>query len=708
MTRKPAVFLLTALAAAVSTAFAQQAAPFNGSVSITGIATDVTSDNRFRFEEYRDLDDGVTGGFDLRFGGNGWYNRLFGENVGRDDQFIELKGGRYGIFKYTLYGDDIVHNLTFGALTPFNGVGSNRLTFPGPSAAASTATWNRFDYGLQHKNVGGTFEAQASPNSPFYVRVTANRKNTDGIRPLGGAGGSPGGPAYELPAPIDYTTTDVSGEVGYSSRKLHLSANVLWSKFEDHSDFLFWQSPQVLTGYNQEQSTLASDNKLQRISLNGMIKQLPLDSSLALRGTYTKIENSLPVYNSWLVTSGTTGTQRIASTNVSTFEGEIVNKTFSAALNSRLAKDFDSKVYYNWYKRENDSTEVVYTTTGFNGCDIVLNATGTATTTLPTCSTEFFHFKKDNFGAEVAWRVARYNKLTLGIDYTDVERERFDYDRSKETKVFLEWKSGAWDVADFRVKYQHLRRKSDFLLADYPNIFESRFARFDVAPLDRDQIKVSADANPAPLFDLGGEIIYKRNKYKDTFLGRTGDRRHEVAVSASYGDLKALRVTAFADYEHSHYNSRHWAGAVATFPNPNTAGTAYLWESRVEDDNYLVGVGAEWRVNDRLRLVGSAIYSKADGSVDFATQNNLGNPLNIDRYDNFKKTTLNLRGIYAMTKKIDVSLGAAYEKYDYSDIQLDDYIYNIRTGTSQNYFSGAYAFPNYKATIVYLTLTYKF
>jgi hypothetical protein len=39
---------------------------------------------------------------------------------------------------------------------------------------------------------------------------------------------------------------------------------------------------------------------------------------------------------------------------------------------------------------------------------------------------------------------------------------------------------------------------------------------------------------------------------------------------------------------------------------------------------------------------------------------------------------------------------------------MDDYIANIRTGSNQNYFSGAYAAPNYKASIIYATLAYRF
>ena len=39
---------------------------------------------------------------------------------------------------------------------------------------------------------------------------------------------------------------------------------------------------------------------------------------------------------------------------------------------------------------------------------------------------------------------------------------------------------------------------------------------------------------------------------------------------------------------------------------------------------------------------------------------------------------------------------------------MNSYIENLRTGTNQNYFSGAYAFSSYKASIVYAILTYRF
>src|SRR5436190_13884327 len=111
MTRssRNSVIALTALAAAISAAYGQQAPgpEVSGSVTLGGIYSSTTGQNPqqnlFRFEEYRDLTNGALGGMDIRFKSDDWWNRLFGENIGRDDQYISLKGGKWGVLKYELY-----------------------------------------------------------------------------------------------------------------------------------------------------------------------------------------------------------------------------------------------------------------------------------------------------------------------------------------------------------------------------------------------------------------------------------------------------------------------------------------------------------------------------------------------------------------------------------------------------------------------------
>src|SRR5262245_23531579 len=374
MRRTTISLLATGLFCAAPEVLAQM--QVSGSVTGGYLGSNVNTErNPFRFDEYRDLRSGVTAGADVRGESDRYYLRLFGENLGRDDQFDELTGGQYGAFKYSIYNNDIIHHLTYGARTPFQGWGSPNLTFTAP-LNTNSASWDTFNYQIKHENYGGTFELQASQNSPFYFRATANQKDTKGIKPIGSPGTSPGGPTYELPAYVNYTTTDASLEAGWATKTAQFSLNASWSKFEAKDDFVTWRNasftvPAAATAIGPapqatasiEQTSLAADNNLWKIAANAMWRKLPLDSTLALRGTYSKLTNDVPVALAALTAVGTTGT--IANTNpsASTFSGNVVNKTFSASLNSNWTRGLDSRIYWNWHERENRSTEVVFTPT---------------------------------------------------------------------------------------------------------------------------------------------------------------------------------------------------------------------------------------------------------------------------------------------------------------------------------------------------------
>jgi len=112
-------------------------------------------------------------------------------------------------------------------------------------------------------------------------------------------------------------------------------------------------------------------------------------------------------------------------------------------------------------------------------------------------------------------------------------------------------------------------------------------------------------------------------------------------------------------------------------------------------------------INDKVRLYASAIWQKGDGGVDF-TAPSVANAQNITNYDDFQKRAFNIKATYKASRELDLVLGAAYEKYTYSDIQMDGYINNIRTGSNQSYLTGAYANPNYRVNIIYGMLAWRF
>ncbi len=732
---KPISFLLTASLSVSAVMAADGDGEFKlfGSVGLGDLSTHESSDTKdaAKLNEYRDLSSGAFGTFDLKGRGNAYYLDAFGENLGRDDQYLDFKGGKYTIFKYQLYENKIIHNWTFNARTPYSGVGGDTLTATLPNL--NPGTWNTFNFNLKRDNIGGMFEM--SNNSPWYWRVDANEVNDNGLKLIAGANGtSPGNGFTDKPFAIDTKTQNMSVEGGYATKQAQLSVNALYSKFTNNKEQLNWTNG--FFGNQLDTSTLAPDSNYLKLGVNGVMKQLPVDSTLAGRLSYSRTKDDVQIATTALNTGGV-----YSATNPdrSTFNGDVVHETASLSLYSNPSKELDSRVYWNWFKKDNNSPTVAFTelTAGLT-CGRVTQG---ATVLNPgDCVTETLSYKKNNFGTDVGYRLNPHNRIVAGIDYVDLERDRVDFDETKDKKATLEYKNTSLESLSTRMKYQHLERRSHFLEgsagadANDPEYLNRFVARFDASNVDQNLFKLVLDAVPAESWDVSLEAIYKQNQYKDTALGRLKDNRQEYYISAGYGDIRTFRVMLFADIELVQYDSYHRnintvSSGSGTTPNdtpsgdcqssapncydPNTAANSnnYNWGAKNKDRSWAVGLGTDWSATSRLKVKTSLIGQETKGTVDFAVQPG-ANPATpsvpINNYDNTKTLTFNLKGIYSYSKSWEFTGGYAYERFRFDDISYNGYQYTIGSGTGASYLSGAYAFPNYTMNSVYVVATYKF
>lgn len=721
---------------------------WSGSASLGLRHTGDKATDSSKLNEYRDL--GSTAPltvFDVRGRGDDYYLNFFGENLGRDDQYIDLRGGQYGVFKYQLYSNELRHNFGSGAgaRSPYSGIGGSTLTATFPSLNPST--WNTFDHSYDRRDLGGMFEF--SFESPWYVRFEGNEVRRKGINVFAGAQGtSPGSGFVDLPAPIDYKTNNYSVEGGYQGKTTHFAVNGMYSKFSNDNDVLSWSNGffSPLNPLNRDTTVLPADNELMRISANGNIRKLPGDSTLAGRLTYSKLTNDVPVQPTMLA-AGSTNPSTAASSPL--FHGEIKKTTFGLSLSSHPLRDLDTRVYWNWAKEDNDSTRIAFSPAQNSGllaggigpnCNngSIVPPLAAATPCVP----EVFAYKKNNLGVEAGYRLNRENKLTGGFDYYDMERERVDFTENKDRKLFAEWKNSSLDALTARFKYQYLTRRSTWsvdpaIIANNP--IEQFVRRFDLANVNQNLFKVVLDASPMPFLDLGLEAIYKKNDYKDTALGRTEDERQEYYLSLSYGDPKSFRFMVFADVEFTQYDSAHRVGFCGTSPSdppqsgspplvpcsPLPAGippapaihSSYSWSAKNKDKAWQVGLGADWLPRDRLSLKSSLIWARTRGTTDFAAQAGtvLAAPfLPITNFDNTTRVALNLKGTYKYSKQWEFTGGYAFEKYRYSDIGYDGFGYTAANSATTPdpaqtaYMTGQFAFQPYTASIFYVISTYKF
>jgi outer membrane protein OmpA-like peptidoglycan-associated protein len=365
---------------------------------------------------------------------------------------------------------------------------------------------------------------------------------------------------------------------------------------------------------------------------------------------------------------------------------------------------------------DNNSTRVTICESGAASCDG------------GTYENELWDYTKNNFGLDAYWRLNRANRFGAGYDWYNIKQDRIDFDNNTTNTFWLEWKNTSLDTVQARLKYWYLKRTGDYLEANAgananDPAYLNRFIRaFDLADLTQNKFKLTVDWAPRDNIGVAFEGIYKDNNYDETTLGRTGDTRYELFANLTWGTPSSWRMTLFGDYEHVKYDSyhRYFSSPTCVVPNCNDpanppAASAYNWSSIVKNDNWLIGVGVDYPVNEKLALAASALYENIDGTADMQAQNNLATPAIIpfNNYPNSTTTSFQLKGSYKLDKNWSFQAGYAYQKYDFKDNQFTGYTNTVpwpavATSLTTSYLNGWQANPNYTANIFWLTAKFAF
>src|SRR5262245_29033614 len=212
-----------------------------GTATIGGIHNNTNAFDRAQLDLYQDLSNGALSNVGVQGRNSRTWFQGYGENFGRDDQFMFLRGGMYDVFKAGAYLNDIPHDLSTNAFSPYQGIGGNVLTATFPQAVlpypSPPASWSNFTLGYQRRDWGGFAEWQQ--NSPWFLRVDGNQVTFSGTKVGSGANGSSPGNGYsDLAIPNDTRTNNVGVEGGYQSGKATFAVRWDYSKFDNDNSTL--------------------------------------------------------------------------------------------------------------------------------------------------------------------------------------------------------------------------------------------------------------------------------------------------------------------------------------------------------------------------------------------------------------------------------------------------------------------------------------
>ncbi len=118
-----------------SHALSQDNKTIEGEVNLTGIWVDIhgKEGGEAKATEYKDLREpgGLYGSARLKLDTDKYFLNFDAGDFGYHTQYYQIDGGMWGKFKLNLFYNEIPHNITFDARTPFFGAGrrySNRYS----------------------------------------------------------------------------------------------------------------------------------------------------------------------------------------------------------------------------------------------------------------------------------------------------------------------------------------------------------------------------------------------------------------------------------------------------------------------------------------------------------------------------------------------------------------------------------------------------
>ncbi len=706
-------------------------------------------------QEYQDTQSGVIGVIDLIGANRGYYLRGFAENMGRDDQYINVLGGGYGMFKGQFYSDRMPHNLSFNALTPLAGAGTGLQTNPALPypQAYNPGQWNTFNYSLQRNTIGGNVEVSA--NTPFYVRADYNEVTTTGTRP-GSAqlGTGSGNGLIELGMPTEYKTQNSTLEAGYATKAWNVKFAFLDSKFSNSTPTTQWTNFYMRSALDWQLP--APDNELQKWSLNGMVRDLPWDSQLLVRVTQSKLTNNFGVTSGSLKPTGSqtppTGVGTLVTQpSASTFDGNVETTTATVSWNATPMKGLDTRIYYEYYDKANKSTSIGYNWGGLGSAASTCpdpippsttnnwSASPTRFCIAPLEAAENFGYTKNTYGIDASYRIDARQKILGQYTYTNIDRELEPADNSRIQRFWIEYRNTKWADWSGRLRYQYLQQRSDLdpsvtnnssgqTSANVPYYFTA----YDVNNFDQNMVRLNLDWTPLPMTSVSFGATWRGTDYKGNYYGRTDDRTQLYDLSVSYGDPDKFRVSLIGNWSEVKFNQMYRnTGSSTNPPVPNLGplpdggsnSLNFNWGTKNTQGNWLVALMADWVPLDNLRLTSSLSYQETNGGVDFWSSNYEaaggfnGGPLVNYVTDNTKLTRFQLKGEYAFNKNWSFTAGYWYNKYDYTDDQMRGYqgyypyfqsLNTSATTTNYSWWSGAFANPSYTQNIFYLTVAYRF
>lgn len=685
------------------------------------VFTYMNSDNdtdSAKFEEYRDLEDGVTG--TLRLSGESADGERFldfdADNIGYDDARYTFGYGSVGRYSFVVDYNLIVHNFGNNARMLFNRTGAGRYEIADATQLAlqNAVTANRtrltFDF---LNNLVQPYLANATvldvglQRDRLLVRADLGRmaalqwgaeffqEKRDGTRPFGATFGFNN--ITELPEPIDYTTQDaeISGE--WNGDRAGLRFGYRTSTFKNDVSTVIWDNPFRITNstdagaYQAPSSSsvagaalgfadLAPDNKSNQLFLSGRAR---FGESWFVNGSaayinmtqddpllpYT-LNNSIVGINFDGSTFDPTNPANLPARNA---DNEVDVMTVSAQAGTDLGERMDLTFRYRMYDYDNSSKRIEIP--GYVRYHGVWEEI--ARITVP------YEYARQDASAELGWNINQKSRLALSYGIQSWDREFREVESSDEDILRLTWDNRLTDRLNLRARYETGDRSIDgyeveaseatFLHPEGVTL-PSGLRRYDEAERSFDDYNLQAQWLATEAWNFTFGVTGRDEDYDKSELGLISDDIFQYNVEAAYVPSDVLTLYIFGQWaDRSTFQKSRQSGAT---PSERPIDD---WYVDFDENTATLGLGLTSKFAERWTADLTVRRSDSNGAADFTAFPG-GLPLGTTRteaqdFSNYEDTELTAAMAklgYRINDRFSLGLGYLWEDYTIDSFILQD------------------------------------
>jgi MtrB/PioB family decaheme-associated outer membrane protein len=671
-------------------------------------------DQTAREAKFQEFSEEPRGAFLEQYALRAWRDRnlvlFYGDHSLRHDQSNSLTWWNGAKLRVDLGYQEIPHNLSLVAHSPFSEVSPGRELVPDSLQAANQANPAGYVARLRDAlavsprlNLGFRTDItrarlRARPARDWQFELKGSRRMRSGRKAYGG-GFSPGN-GVEIWEPIAQRILDGEARATYQKERATLIATAGVSEFHNEVNSLTFDNPARLTGaQNQGRIDLYPNNRSVRGTV-GVAYRLPMRT--AFNGTIGVSRNTQN--DPWLpftVNAADPYSSLDSLPPERSTHAKVDVFTQDYRLTSHPRKDFGGTLTFRQYHYLNRTPVHV-----FSGESVADGAF-----TVGALETEAFGYRHQSYGAEVNYNPLKQVSIIGTADRLDRTRTVREVHSDREEAVGGKLRLRPMSKISLEAHVRHAKRWARDADFSYDGEEQTALRRFDVA--DRKQMQAGGTVTIVPIerLELGGSFGYLFEKYSDDLAdtSRIGLRRiHQRNASGdvTYHANPNLDLTAAVGWEQMVSRQASRQSRTAAF------GTAdSTWTARLKDEGWFGNLGIEWRAKpDLLGFSALLDYARWPGTFVFATVSpstiTAQNPPGI----RYRRIDLTLESDYNLADRTQLGLRYIWEEFDAVDFSAVDIPQlGIAAGASNvNYIYLGDSFQSYRAHRVALLVRQTF